>query len=288
MTREAFFGAVDEAYGQRNRIWAYNRQWGWIPTYDLLYRLGHPVIREQYQAVSGHIARDEMAMLGLPQSQVHHYAQQFKEIRKTQPQLLDAAKAFRDSTPFVAVMVNNAYQGVEKYQFYDFARLLVATQFDLDDLNEIKQQALKDGLPLKTWERQAPVAAFRADWSRSVPDPKRQITISLERETWRAIENDASHQIVVSEGVNLSVVPSLPIGDALRRIRRRQYVMRIVLGHTSHTLKARLALPTYFSLFPFETYDSSAQGVVAFGRDALLLDAAALRLRDVNTGALVF
>lgn len=282
MARTAFFEAIDAAYPKRGRIFAYNRSWGWIPAYDLCWRLGHPVIRKQYKDIQQDVSRSLSSALkvSLPCKRDDFKALETGDGKK----LKEEAMSFRGSTALTALLVNRELTGADRYQTYDLLRVVTGAEFAPLPLKGTLDQARRDGVPEATLSREDPVIALQ--WLG--PCEKRsQLILTVDRSDWRAIEDRVRTTVVVMTGLRLLVTPTVDLGDSAARIERRVVTARIVLDHTPSELQQRLGLGMFFPLFRFETYDQSSTGGIALGRDALLLDAAVLRLRDDNTGSFV-
>ncbi|GIK65480.1 MAG: hypothetical protein BroJett018_32740 [Chloroflexota bacterium] len=281
MTREDFFAAIDDAYRSPGQVYNYNRLWGWYSAYDLCYRLGDPTIRAQnqdiQQTVATHLGQALQVGLGGKRDEYH--------LIKQDNQRLSAIEAFRGSSELTAVLVNNTYEGVDRYQFYDALRVVQDVEFEGCDLEQTKIEALHAGMPLKEWQRSHPIVALK--W-RGVVEQRRKLELSIERTDWLNVQAQVeAGEVVATTGLRLNITPTPPLGDLPVHLRRHRLVARIVLHQLPDEVRQNSRLGMFFPLFKFTTYDGIEQGTIALGRDALLLDAAMTSSLKPNGGSLI-
>ncbi len=283
MTRENLFAMVNDIFPKPRRVFAYNKLWGWFPAYHAWHRLRHPVVREQNKDIAP-VIKQKLSDALFPNTRYSLDAKitEFKQLFKDRPRR-DAIDAFRGSSEMTALIVNEHYAGSEKYQFYDLLRVARAAKFELLDLDETCQAAVRDGVSEKTIKRNNPVVALQ--WQ-GVLFERRKLYLTIDRTEWLEHAEEFPASVVVTRGVYPVITPSPDLGDAPRRIRSRKLVVRVIMHRSRYEVQRYLKLGMYFSLYDFETYDGQT-GCIALGRDALLLDAAALRLRDEGGGAFI-
>jgi hypothetical protein len=285
MARNEFFDLVEDAYGKRHgTIYAYNRLWGWLLAYDLVYRLGAPVIREQYADVKPDIVRGLGSAL---QFRFDHDHKELHDQFQKDPhhrRLKNEAFTFRGSSAFTAMLVNDSYSGAERYQFYDLISVLGRGDVSVLDFDTAKRQAVDAGVPKETFQRENPVIALQ--WH-GVGTEKRRITVELTREAWQVAEQRGITAPLVTTGLMIRTEPQFPLGEPARKtIENRTVAARVCMNHVPSELHRRLKLGTFFPLHHFANHRGET-GAIALGREALLLDAAVSSLRADDPGALV-
>jgi len=286
MSRQDFFALVDAAYsGKRGEIFAYNRYWGWLLAFELMNRIAKGPLKDQYRDILPVVKTSLEAALGL--KNLNAFGARYKALYATpdQKHIVQEAFTFRGSSALTAMILNEDYSGAERYQFYDLLSLLPRMEFEVLDFHLTMIQAKTAGVPERTLEREKPVIALK--WH-GVSRDRRRLTLELDSSAWRAAESKIAEGVFATQNLMVRTDPAAALGEpALKKIRAQTVMARVVMNTTPSALHQRLRLGTFFPLYHFETYEGSF-GVIALGREALLLDAAVAYLREDDPGALIF
>jgi hypothetical protein len=191
----------------------------------------------------------------------------YKELRKTQKRLLDEAESFRGGSYFTCCLVDEAEQGADQFKTTDLLQVLANANLELMDEEDFYVAAEECGWQRRVFERHEPLAFYRL---RGWREEREDFRIVLDRDVrgWGAERFGAAQAL---KGFKLlAQVPG--ISAINNRLSRREVPALLCLGYHPLELKRRLRLPLLFGLHAFESRDG-VRGCVAFGREALLLEA---------------
>jgi len=280
ITREQLNAAIREAYPPPACFDAYARLWGELQTVKMMIGLSSATVREQYKETRVRLQQRYETTFDI---RLNAAFGRYKELRAQQKALLDEAETFRGGSYFNCCVIDETEQGVDRFKSVDL--FMVAANAELQGLDEetFYTAATRAGLSHRIFERQSPLAFYRLYGWRS---EREDVRIRLDRDIrgW-GVEQFGRAQVL--KGFQIDA--RLPELTALNnRLGRRELPALLCLGHNSLALKSRLRLPLLFAIFSFESRDN-VTGCVAFGREALLLEARLQYAKiDCGGGAMVF
>ncbi|HQH37171.1 MAG TPA: type I-D CRISPR-associated helicase Cas3' [Anaerolineae bacterium] len=280
MNREQFNAAIREAYPLPARFDAYARLWGELQTVKIMSGLSNATVREQYKEIRPRLQQRYEATFGI---RLHAAWGRYKDLRARQKVLLEEAEAFRGGSYFSCCLIDETEQGANRFKCVNL--FLVAAHAELQSLDEetFYAEVARAGLTRRLFERQEPLAFYRLYGWR---EDREEVKLRLNRDIrgWGAEQFGRAQAL---KGFQIDTqLPGLPTLN--HRLERRELPALLCLGFHPLELKRRLRLPLLFAVFSFTSCDGVA-GCVAFGREALLLEA---RLQvtkiDCGGGAMVF
>jgi len=251
-----------------------------LQTVKMMIGLSSATVREQYKETRVRLQQRYETTFDI---RLNAAFGRYKELRAQQKALLDEAETFRGGSYFNCCVIDETEQGVDRFKSVDL--FMVAANAELQGLDEetFYTAATHAGLSRRLFERQSPLAFYRLYGWRS---EREDVRIRLDRDIrgW-GVEQFGRAQVL--KGFQIDA--RLPELTALNnRLGRRELPALLCLGHNSLALKSRLRLPLLFAIFSFESRDN-VTGCVAFGREALLLEARLQYAKiDCGGGAMVF
>jgi len=280
--REALSSAVQQAYPPVAGFEAYSRLWGQLQTARVMIGLGHKTIREQYAQARVRLGQRYEAAFGM---RVRPAYARYLDLKRTQPALLREAVSFRGGSYFVCAAIDETEavaRPADRFKTADLFFLLANAQLEPLEEEAFYSLAERSSVRRQILERQEPLAFYRVHgWCQEREDYR----LFLDRDI-REWGTDAFGKAFVARG--FKVIADAPGLAALNhRLSRRDLPSLLCLAYQPGELKRRLRLPVLFQVHPFESRDG-VTGSVAFGRDALLLEAALQRTRlPCGGGAIV-
>jgi CRISPR-associated endonuclease/helicase Cas3 len=280
VNRERFNATIGEAYPAPARFDAYARLWGELQTARVMAGLSHSTIREQYKETRVRLGQRYERTFGI---RLNAAFARHKELRETQKQLLDEAESFRGGSYFTCCLVDETEEGADRFKTADLLQMLANADLELVDKDDFYAAAEQAGWQRRVFERHDPLAFYRL---RGWREEREDYRIVLDRDIrgWGA-ERFGKAQALKGFKM-LAHVPG--INTINNRLSRREIPALLCLGFHPLELKRRLRLPLLFGIYAFESRDG-VRGCVAFGREALLLEA---RLTysglDCGGGAMIF
>jgi hypothetical protein len=202
---------------------------------------------------------------------------EYKDLQTSAQVLLDEATAFRGGSYFTCGLIDDSEQTAGCFKTGDVLSLAANARLELVPEDLFYATAEQAGLDKNVFERQQPLAFFRlCGWR----EEREDFRLILDRDLmgWGA---DRFGKALALKGFHLdATLPGLP--DLNHRLCRRALPTLLCVGYHPLELKRRLRLPLLFALYSFQSRDG-VEGCVAFGREALLLDAR-LRHTSLNLG----
>ncbi len=261
----AFLGdAVRQAYPPVARFDAYARLWGALQTARIMCGLNHKTISEAYRDTRMRLGRRYEETFGI---RIRAAYGRRKELATSQLSLLQEAESFRGGSHFVCCVLDQTETGRERYKTADL--LQMAANADLAVLEDWMFYAAveRDGLSKGAFERWNPLAFFVLRGWR----PEREDYRFWLDQDIRSWGDERFGKAMALKGFRLDA--GLPGINALNnRLARRAIPALLLAGVRPREVMHRLRLPMLFALHAFTSRDG-VEGCVAFGRDALLLEA---------------
>lgn len=276
--RERFNYAIREAYPPPVLFDAYVRLWGELQTVRVMGGLSHKTIREQYKETRIRLGQRYERTFNIRLNAA--YARR-KELQETQRRLLDEAESFRGGSYFTCCLIDETEEGIDQFKIADLFQVLANAYLASVDEDDFYAAAEQAGRKRSALERQEPLAFYQL---RGWREERKDYQIVLDRDIrgWSA-ERFGRAQALKGFKV-LARVPG--VNAVNNRLSRRAIPALLCLGFHPLGLKRRLRLPLLFGIHAFESRDG-VQGCVAFGREALLLEARLVRSKlDCGGGAI--
>jgi CRISPR-associated endonuclease/helicase Cas3 len=264
VTREALNGAIRQAYPCPARFDAYAQLWGELQTIRIMSGLSHSTVREQYKESRIRLGQRYEETFGI---RLNAAFARYKELRDTQRPLLEEAESFRGRSYFTCCIVDKTEDGTEQFKTADLLQMVANANLEWIGKDVFYAAAKQASLRRSLFERQEPLAFFNMHGWRS---ERENYKIHLDRDirTWSA-ERFGKAQALKGFKIDICV-PWLNILN--KRLSRREIPALLCLGYHPLALKRRLRLPLLFAVYAFRSRDG-VEGCVAFGREALLLEA---------------
>jgi CRISPR-associated endonuclease/helicase Cas3 len=265
VSREEYGKALREIYPPLQQFQGYIKRWAGVQAAHVLGELGKPEIKTQYELVRRQLKEQFKTLFP---GGVKKY---LSLIEAEQNATLDAAKSFRDSSPFTAVVVDPTGTS-QTVVAYNLIALLRNAELQAIDLDEMYRHARQQGQSTKAMKRSQPLAAYRlVGW---LPKP-RPVNIYLDR----AVNGTLNETVTEMNGFRFDVSDVPELNRLNRRLEQRQIAVLLLAGQDPDMLRRRLRLGYQLELFKFRSMDG-IEGCVAFARDALLLDSVLYRQRS--------
>jgi CRISPR-associated endonuclease/helicase Cas3 len=268
--RQQLAQAIHTAFPPPADFRGYAKAWGALQSVRVLGALRNPTVRENYAESYQRLTVQYEAAFDL---QIGGYFRRFKSLKEESPQLLDEVVAFRGGSYFDCGLLDPNEQGADQVKSYDLLALLPNAELAGLDEAEFWQTAKRlDVNPRPLGQREL-LAFFRLTGFAS---ERSNFRIKLQHE----IGEWGDHLFGVARVLNgIAIEHDLPqsvpgLNAINQRLRQRSLPALLCRGF-SHPLelKRRLRLPMLFPIYPFTSRDR-LDGVIAFGREALLLDVA--------------
>ncbi|MBX3001343.1 MAG: type I-D CRISPR-associated helicase Cas3' [Caldilineaceae bacterium] len=269
--------AIRWAFPSPTDFAGYAQGWGSLQSARILKGFSAYTVRGQYQQ-----AIQELAQLYQKTFRMSMNGQfgRLRSLTENQKVLVDEAVSFRGGSHFMCGVLDETEEGAEKIKTYDLFALLANGRLEALTEEDFWNAVDQAGLKRRTIERSHPIGFLRI---RGFRPERTNYRIQIERDLmeWGA---DRFGVATVLTGITVESDEFVPgLNDINRKLERRQLPALICLS-PKHPLewKAQLRLPMLFPLFAFKSRDD-LQGIIAFGREALLLDVA-LRHRGIDCG----
>jgi CRISPR-associated endonuclease/helicase Cas3 len=274
VTRSKLSEAIREAYPPPASFKSYAREWGWVQSAHVYYRLCNKTVRDSYETARANLKQYYWDVLGISTGRA---LGEYKELMEEAKQIAEEAQSFRGGSPFECGVIDPAEPGADSVKRYDLLNLAANAEVDWLGQEHFTQEAVQRGVAL------APTAVEQmAGWFRfrQFSPKRRAVTIHLRDAVGRwSAEMLGEPQVI--DGAELDVPGVDWLNDINPHLRRRKFVATLCLI-PPNDLHYRLRLPPMFEILPFESSDGM-KGSVAFARDALLLSVA-LKERNIPCG----
>ncbi len=274
ITRADLSRAVCTAYPSPASFKSYAREWGWVQSAHVYYKLGSGTIRDSYETARTHLKQHYWDVWGID---TRRALNDYVELTKNARQIAEEAQSFRGGSPFECGVIDMSEAGADSVKRYDLFTLVANASLEWLDPAEFAREAARRSAPLS-----AAAVEKMAGWFRfhGFSDTRRAITVSL-RDAVGAWGADRLGVPQVIEGVELDVAGLDWLNELNAHLRRRKFVATLCLIPPGE-LRYCLHLPPMFDLLTFDARDG-AQGSIAFAREALLLNVA-LKERHIECG----
>ena len=274
VTRAELSKAIPSAYPPPVAFKSYAREWGWIQSAHVYYKLSRGTIRDSYETARAHLKQYYWDTFGISTARA---LRDYCDLQTEAKQIVEEAQSFRGDSPFECGVIDAAETGADGVKRYDL--LTMAAHADLEWLgpDEFIKEVLRREAALPTTTIQKMAGWFRF---RQFSEARRPVTILLRETvgTWSTNELDEAQVI---DGLELDVPYTDWVNDLNPHLRRRKFVATVCLMQPNE-LRYRLCLPPMFEVLPFVARDGTT-GSIAFAREALLLSVA-LKERRVTSG----
>jgi CRISPR-associated endonuclease/helicase Cas3 len=271
--RERLADVINDAFPQPVDFRGYAKAWGGLQSARVIGALGNRTIRESYAETRQQLEARYEATFDL---HLAGYFRRYKELKTEQPALLEEAISFRGGSYFECGLLDHTETGADQIKTYDLLALLPSAELHPLSAEEFWQTVTRFGVAETPIRRCEPVAFFRlagfaaersnfriklqhdiGDWGENQFGVARVLT-------GITIEHDSPQTVPDLNGIN-------------RRLQQRPFPALLCRGF-AHPLEIKrgLRLPLLFPLYPFVSRDR-LNGVIAFGREALLLEVALKR-----------
>lgn len=272
MDREHLNDVIEEAYPRIATFKAYAQLWGKLQSARVFFALSQRTVREQYAETRKRLGKryEETFKIHLRPT-----FGDYKRLYDQQRKLLDEAISFRGGSYFTCCIIDESEEGAARFKTTDLLQMVANAGLVWMNEEAFHASAEKAGLKKHIFERHKPLAFFRMHgWL----DERRNYQLYFDHDItdWDAQRFGNAR---LFKGWHLDAqVPRL--NRLNNRLSRRQLPALLCLGYHPLELKRMLRLPLLFALYQFESRDG-IEGCVAFGREALLLEA---RLCRSNLG----
>lgn len=269
--------AIQWAFPSSTDFAGYAQGWGSLQSARVLKGFGAYVVRGQYQETVQELAqRYQKAFKTSMNSQIGR----LRGLTESQKVLVDEAVSFRGGSYFTCGVLDETEEGADKIKSYDLFALIANGRLEGLIAEDFWQAVDRAGMDRRPLERTEPIGFLRI---RGFRPERTNYRIRLERDVmnWGA---DRFGVAMVLTGITVECDEFVPgLNEINQRLERRAIPALLCLGQ-EHPLewKRKLRLPMLFPLYEFMSRDG-LHGIVAFGREALLMDVA-LRHRGIDCG----
>lgn len=275
--REHLISAIETAFPPTADFAHYAHGWGCLQSARIWAALNQPLIRSSYEDVRLRLGDQYNTTFNI---NIEQQVGRLGNLAKTAKPLAEEAIAFRGGSYFTCGILDLTESGADQIKTYDIFSLITNADLGPSDAEEFQQAVVDAQLAWKPYERQKLIAYFRLF---GFSDERTNFKIKLQRDVmdWGA-DQFGTAKVIKGMTIDAEGIPGL---NAINRsLQKRELPALICLGVENGPLelKRRLRLPMLFPIYEFESRDGLA-GSIAFGREALLLDAA-LRYRKMDTG----
>jgi CRISPR-associated endonuclease/helicase Cas3 len=275
--RERLNVAIQTAYPRPATFDAYAQLWGKLQSVRVIFALSNWTIREQYAKTRARLGRRYEETFDI---RLRPAFGDYKRLYKHQRGLLGEASAFRGGSYFTCCVIDETEKGAARFKTTDLLQMVANAELEGLDAEDFYAAAEQAGWRRRIFERHDPLAFYRMHGWR---DEWMDYRLRLNRDigNWGG---DRFGKATLLKGWQLDAqVPGLTALN--NRLSRRQLPTLLCLGYHPLELKRLLRLPLLFAVYQFESRDG-VEGCVAFGREALLLEARLRRSRlDCGGGA---
>jgi len=277
--RQQLAQAITAAFPPLADFRGYAKAWGGLQAARVVSALRNPTIRDNYAETAQNLTTRYETTFDLKLSA---YYGRFKGLKEEQRPLLEEVIAFRGGSYFDCGLYDPQEQGSDQIKSYDLLALLpnaILHELSEADFWEGVQQR---GIPERPLRRREFLAFFQLA---GFTQERSNFRIKLQHD----IGDWGDHYFGVARvltGITLehetpAAVPGL---NALNRRLQQREIPTLLCRGFNHPLeiKRRLRLPMLFPVYSFISRDQLG-GIIAFGRQALLLDVA-LRHSGIKCG----
>jgi len=262
--REQLNDAIEKAYPRTATFKAYAHLWGKLQSARVFFALSDRTVREQYTEMRRRLGKGYEETFDI---HLRTAFDEYKLLYKRQRKLLNEAISFRGGSYFTCCIIDESEERAARFKTPDLLQMVANAELASIDEDKFYAAAEKAGLRTHIFERHKPLAFFRMHgWL----EERRDYQLYFDRDItdWDAQRFGKAR---LFKGWNLDAqVPGL--NRLNNRLSRRQLPTLLCLGYHPLELKRMLRLPLLFALYQFESRDG-IEGCVAFGREALLLEA---------------
>lgn len=274
VTRAQLSQAIYDAYPRPVSFQSYAREWGWVQSAHVYYKLCNKTVKDSYETARAHLKQYYWDTFGIG---IGRALSDYRELKDGAKQIAEEAQSFRGGSPFECGVIDPVEPGADGVKRYDLLSLAANADVDWLGLDQFKRQAAQRGMAL------APTAIEQmAGWFRfrQFSQKRRAVTILL-RDAVGAWSAERLGEAQVIEGVELDMSGVDWLNDLNPHLRQRKFVATLCLI-PPNDLRYRLRLPPMFDLLTFVARDGTT-GSIAFAREALLLSVA-LKEQHVECG----
>lgn len=269
--------AIQWAFPPTTDFAAYAQCWGALQSARVVKGFGAYTVRGQYQESVRELAQRYQQTF---RASMNNQLRRLSELANDKKELLEEAVSFRGGSYFTCGVLDESEEGAERIKTYDLFALIATGRLE-ELMEETFWQAVDQaGLQRRPFERTDPIGFLRVRGFRA---ERTNYRIRIERDLtgWGS---DRFGVATVLTGVTVESDEFVPGLNAINRKLERRSLPALLCLSEKHPLdwKRRLQLPMLFPIFSFTSRDGLS-GVVAFGREALLLDVA-LRYRNIECG----
>lgn len=277
--RQQLTQAINDAFPLPADFRGYAKAWGGLQSARVVSALRNPTIRDNYAETMQSLTTRYEATFDL---KLPGYYGQLKRLKEEQPSLFDEVIAFRGGSYFDCGLYDPQEQGSDQIKSYDLLALL--PNAILRELSEADfwEAVRRTGTPAEPLSRREFLAIFQLA---GFTQERSNFRIKLQHD----IGDWGDQYFGVAQGltgitIEHEIPATVPGLIALNRRLQQRAIPALLCRGFSHPLeiKRRLRLPMLFPVYPFISRDQLG-GVIAFGRQALLLDVA-LRHRGIRCG----
>lgn len=269
--------AIQSAFPSTTEFAAYAQYWGALQSARVVKGFGAYIVRGQYQDSVQELAQRYQQTF---RTSINNQLRRLGGLAENQKELLDEAVSFRGGSYFTCGVLDEIEEGVDRIKTYDLFTLIANGR--LEELTEdtFWQAVDQSGLQRRPFERTNPIGFLRVRGFRAERTNYR-IQIERDLEGW---SSDRFGVATVLKGVTVESDEFVPGLNAINRKLESRTLPALLCLSEKDPLdwKRRLQLPMLFPIFSFTSRDGLS-GIVAFGREALLLDVA-LRHRKIDCG----
>jgi CRISPR-associated endonuclease/helicase Cas3 len=266
ISRHDYRCAITEAFPAQQTFENYIRKWAGVQAAHVMEQLKKPHIKTQYAAI--HQELNSQFSEIFPK-----YIGRYRFLSQEQQRYtLEAARAFRSSSVFTA-LVKNSHAASQEIVDYNLLSLLRQAEVEWVELEKMVQEGERHGQSREALLRGNPLAAYRL---RGWLSNYRPICIKIETE----LSSEQFERVQEMQGFRFDV-PGLPELKALNdALEERILPVFLIPNEAPDNIRRKCRLGMQIELLPFRQSSTGRTGTVAFGRDALLLDSVWHRQRQ--------
>ncbi|MEZ4736813.1 MAG: type I-D CRISPR-associated helicase Cas3' [Caldilineaceae bacterium] len=268
--RQQLAQAINDAFPPPADFRGYAKAWGGLQSARVVSALRNPTIRDNYATTAQSLTTRYESTFGL---ELRGYYGRIKSLTEQQKPLLQEVIAFRGGSYFECGLYDPQEQGSDQIKRYDLLALL--PNAILRELNEADfwQIVERTGTPEGPLHRQEFLAFFQLA---GFTQERSNFRIKLQHDIgdW-GDQYFGVAQVLTGITIEHETPAAVPGLNPLNRRLQQREIPALLCRGFSHPLevKRRLRLPMLFPVYSFVSRDQLG-GVIAFGRQALLLDIA--------------
>jgi len=273
VNRQEYYNALKEAFPPFQAFSHYHEKWSGIQAANIIAQLQKPEIKTQYATIVP-VLRDRYEKL------FPRFIRRYKSLgNPPQQAIFEAARSFRGSSPFTALVIDLA-SATKEIMAYNLITILRRGGLEAVQLEKMLAQAERGGQSRLALTRANPLAAYNLHgWL----EETRQVEITLDSE----ILPEQMECVIEKRGVRLSV-PDVPDLNRLNRRLEGQILAAIFIPHRDPDTIQRMLRLGQMELFSFSTTMGNISGTVAFAQNALLLDSIWKRQKSGTNNPIIY